>query len=563
MSDSSVISPRTRPAGGSSKTVTNKSSRHQGRDDPNVDSGSKTTETDDEDFQTPPSRVSAPSQRNRTSIDKVGRLVGDRSEARRPDGPLSMQHRGDKSMPRARVRERRLSKDSDDSDDSYNTASENRNTSHPHAYPPTQPAGRTTTHPALGAKQRSTSTQRTAAQRSLHQSQPGVSGAVWYFWAYVANAKWLSAFLVAQMAVTAAVSRQLAVLVMIAQPSGASGSAAAAGMAKRAVDDGSDLPPDLAATHGWLTQNLANTVSPDFAFLLLCTWLGLGTLLMGYICHLILSATDSPAPDDGKPKEASLYKMKRLGKAVWYGTKAALRGGAKVIAMDRHPSLRNLSTRWGRWTLIRIALFIVQLVVTAVIVRQTIAYVSLVAGAEPPTGFDLAFMESTREDAARGKTGDDIYLLVLVVLGSALASVTWSWYALLHPRQKDTRPGHQSILSRIVTGRIFSTMGPNTYRLVQGLIALGLILTFAACVGWYSIIMAYAADVGFVQDAGYTDSIGAITAFILFGLLVLPMGWVLIMVEDLLRWAWSSTKTGQGKKSTSRTSSRGRGGSRT
>ena len=249
-----------------------------------------------------------------------------------------------------------------------------------------------------------------------------------------------------------------------------------------------------------------------------------------------------------------MHKIKRLGIAAWRGTKRALYTGTKVITMDRHPSLRHLRERWGKWTCIRLSLFIAQLLVTVIVVRQTLAYASFVVGATTPSGFDVDFSTTTMQEAARGKTGDDIFLLVLVVLAAAVTSVTWSWYALLHPRKKDMRAGrdrHGSIIFRILTGKIFgqtfANMSDNTYRCVQVGIVLVLVIAFASCVGWFSTIMAYAADVGFVKDAQYTDRIGVITAFVLFGLFVLPLGWALITVEDLIRWAWSSRKSVKGK----------------
>jgi hypothetical protein len=48
-------------------------------------------------------------------------------------------------------------------------------------------------------------------------------------------------------------------------------------------------------------------------------------------------------------------------------------------------------------------------------------------------------------------------------------------------------------------------------------------------------IMNYVGEVGFVKETGYVDSVGLIGACLIFGIFALPLGWVALKVEDVVR----------------------------
>lgn len=358
---------------------------------------------------------------------------------------------------------------------------------------------------------------------------------------YLGNAKFLSAFFVLHMFATAAVSRQLSVLVMLSGSQG-DGAGSSTGIAKRAPGD---LPVDIKATQEWVVRTFGGVVNPDLAFVLLCSWLGLSILLLGYIYHCILASTENPPRAGEGEKENSWHKTKRLSGLAWKGLKRGCVGVARVIAMDRHPSLKNLRGRWGKWTVVRISVFLTQAILSTLVLRQTIALTSLVVGsANPiPSGPDITLFPKPLDNAASAMSDSPgtVFCFLLAILAGYIIILTWSWHSLLHPRKRDLRKkdpqqSRHSLL-RLLTCRAFGTgikLSSQQYKYVQLVIMAVLFIAFGSCLALISSIMNYASSVSWVKDAGKTNSAGVIVVFVLFGLFVLPMGWVLIKLDDFL-----------------------------
>jgi hypothetical protein len=88
-------------------------------------------------------------------------------------------------------------------------------------------------------------------------------------------------------------------------------------------------------------------------------------------------------------------------------------------------------------------------------------------------------------------------------------------------------------IGRIVTCRAFGKMSGGAYQIMIAVVAVVLVMTFAACVVYFAEIIAYTASNSYVKTAGFSDSIGLIGASLIFGLFALPLAWIYIQAERL------------------------------
>jgi hypothetical protein len=285
---------------------------------------------------------------------------------------------------------------------------------------------------------------------------------------------------------------------------------------------------------------LGGTVDPGMAMIFLFVWIGFGMLMFGVLYNAICEAVDRPHKESTEEeKEAEGQKWyrspKKAGRVIWRGFKSFLVGTAKVILLDRHPSIGRFWKRQGWWTALRITIFLAQLVLSVILVRQSIALASLVAGVSEPavSGFDIELSASFLKGTAPQMGIDGTMLLLLTLLGSIILVLAIGWYSLLHPRKKDENANAMRTIGRIVTCRAFGKMSGGAYQIMVAVVAIILVMTFAACVVCFAEIIAYTASNSYVKTAGFSDSIGLIGASLIFGLFALPLAWIYIQAERL------------------------------
>jgi hypothetical protein len=351
---------------------------------------------------------------------------------------------------------------------------------------------------------------------------------------YVMNAKILTLALIVQCAVSVLGARQISTLVTLPAGGDSTGS-----LAKRAPDD---LPIDIRYTQEWLVKMLGGTVDPTLAFILLMSWISLCILTSGIIYNFIIEKTDNPKTTSPEEKAGKWYRNKtRTCKKGYRWTKSCLVSAIRLLLMDRHPSIKTCWKKSGWWTLVRIGLFSVQLLTAVVVVRHVLAMASLVAGAETPSpsGFDISLTLSILKDALPTMSPGGTLFLVASVLTGVLVIVSIGWHSLLHPRPKNLGGNTASkTIFRILTCRAFGSgikLATWQYNVLVGFLAIILVSTFAACLVYFVEIMNYVGEVGFVKETGYVDSVGLIGACLIFGIFALPLGWVALKVEDVVR----------------------------
>jgi len=396
-------------------------------------------------------------------------------------------------------------------------------------------SGRLNTYPPDGQGNRTSSSTKANKQplSSLFDVRPMLSG----LWRYTRNAKLLSLILVVVCAFMIEGFRQITALAYLPTATGSDSSS----LTKRAPGD--ELPIDIRYTQKWLAKMFGGTPDPILILTLLFTWMSMCILMAAIIYNMIIERTENRMTSSDKNTKDKWYNNKRLAvKKVWRWTKTCFLAAIRVLLMDRHPSIKKFWSTVGLWTCLRIALFVIQLLVAILMVRQVLAMASLVAGAETPipSSLEIPYTLSALEDALpimRPYPGGTM-LLVVSVLTSVLIMLPAGWNSLLHPRKKNPNPSSRmQTLFRIITCQASgSGIGLGKYyAAVVGLLSLIVVVSFAACMVYFVEIMTFVGDAEFVKDTGYVDSIGLIGAFVIFGVFALPLGWIALKAEDTVR----------------------------
>ena len=425
-------------------------------------------------------------------------------------------------------------------------------------YPPAPRSAIKARNKAAPARTESRSRPTTSTTNPVGQSRSlshtsSTSGQLKNMFVYIRNAKFYSTLLVFQAVLTALVARQFSTVIISSAGVGgtSSSSTASTGLARRAPGD---LPADMEYTNKWIKSSFISQLDPSYAFLLLNIWIGFSVLLIGYLYNAIIDATENPRSEEEKKQRGSFaHRTKMACKGLWRAVKKFPVGFVRALALDRHPSFRHLRLRWGKWTILRIAIFIGHLTLSTVTLRATIALNSLVGGAAQPTpsGPDIQLLSTMIKDGAAGSTPGGAMLLLLFVMGAFVVTVTWAWHSLLYPRKVGPQKGlFMGILTlSAFSGRGGRQVGPKTYKAVVVVIMFIITAAFTLCIAWFERIMRFAAGTGFIND----DNLGLVLPLALFGLFIIPMAWVFIKLEDfILAPLWRSYRGRKEKKKVAR-----------
>jgi hypothetical protein len=356
-------------------------------------------------------------------------------------------------------------------------------------------------------------------------------------WRYTMNAKPLSLLLVFFCAFSVMGVRQITAIASLP----GNGPSDASSLAKRAAGDG--LPIDIRYTQKWLDKMFGGTPNPILILTLLFVWVSMSILMSGVIYNAIIEKTENVRITSDEEKKSKWYNNKRgTLRRLWEWIKSCSVAVLRLILMDQYPTVKTSWSKSGLWTLLRTSLFVVQLFVAIVMVRQVLAMASLVAGAEVPIPstleipYTLEILKKALPTMQHFPGGT--MLLVASVLTGVLIILPAGWNSLLHPRQKE--PGSASAkktIWRILTCRAFGKgikLG-KWYPVLVGVLGFVLVLSFGACLYYFIEIMAYIGEVGFVKDSGYMDSVGLIGALMIFGIFALPMAWIALKAEDAVK----------------------------
>jgi hypothetical protein len=347
---------------------------------------------------------------------------------------------------------------------------------------------------------------------------------------HIRTSKFLTLFLILYTVAFVMGARQITVLITLPPGSGSDPT-----NAKRGT---SNLPPDLALTQNWLISILGGTVNPGMAMVFLLIWIGLGIAMFGVLFNAICENVDRPPKVLTEEKEEARagkwYRggPKKMSIALWRGSRSLLVGTAKVILLDRDPSVGRLWRASGWWTLLRILIFFAQLSFAIILLRQSVALAALVAVPfSPPDGYDIEQTRSWLENTARTTSIEGAMLMVISVIGASILIIAVGWFSLLHPRQKNKNGGAKATM-----GRMFKfKLSRGAYRVLEVLVGIVLIMVFGFCVIYFAEIIAYTSSIDFVQQHNsIAKSIGLIGASLIFGLFALPLAWVYLKIEKLV-----------------------------
>jgi preprotein translocase subunit Sss1 len=349
------------------------------------------------------------------------------------------------------------------------------------------------------------------------------------------QAKFLCTIWIAQFALSIFGIRQLSALVTMPRSTDVNTNS----LEKRDTDD---VPVDIQFTQKWLSKILGDSNNPDFAFILLVVWISLCILTSGIIYNMIIEKVENPSTEEEKDGKWS-QAIKMYSIRVWKGIKSFLVASARVLLMDRHPSWSTFTAGFGWWTVLRIGISVVQLLVILSVTRHVIATASLIADPENPypSGLELKLTLPMIKDAmpTMSESPDMTMLLMVIVLSGIIIIGMTGWHALLHPRA--TAPQTSKMIGTMIHG------SGSGYQAMVAVIAIVLVLSFSACLVFFVQIMQSVTELDFIKNGGYGDNVGLVGGLLIFAIFVPPLAWVCMEVWDILctRFRRSGTPAAQ------------------
>lgn len=356
---------------------------------------------------------------------------------------------------------------------------------------------------------------------------------------YIKGAKWLSFFAMLSLAGYILISRQLFVIFTIG---GTAGTGAV--FNKRA-----DTPPDMQLTKTWLTGLLGGVVDANMAFILLNVWNAFCIPFMGMLLYLIVQSTDNPSLASTTTSDEPADKN-----GVWWHhpgqtclrlllfLKSSVTNWGAIVAMDS--KFQSIPIFWSKlnwFTVVRVILFLLQIIVGSAVLRLTSATMSIVAGSSTPvpSGPDIAIILPYITESAKTITPNAAFLLLVAVIAMLVPGFTVSWHALLNPRKRIAPDPDTTRWQRIKNTfniKAFNIFGDKTPPwLFEAFLIVLVLASFATGVVYFSQIVQYAATSSVVTSEGLTDYSGIMGANLIFGLFTLPVGWVLRKIWDAVK----------------------------
>ncbi|ORY25067.1 hypothetical protein BCR39DRAFT_545213 [Naematelia encephala] len=180
--------------------------------------------------------------------------------------------------------------------------------------------------------------------------------------------------------------------------------------------------------------------------------------------------------------------------------------------------------RAGWWSLLRCLIFVTQILVIALLLRQllSLAFLSGTGSDSAYTsGLDVQTTLPTLSAAAKTLSPNAVFFMVNYVIGSVILLLAWTWVSLLRPAANASLPLFHS---QGGTGQ----KGSSRWRQVGVLARLGwlprilVLATFTGFVIFFNRISASA------MEKGVSQSVIFIAANVVFILLLPPVGWALL-----------------------------------
>jgi hypothetical protein len=293
---------------------------------------------------------------------------------------------------------------------------------------------------------------------------------------------------------------------------------------------------------------LGGVVDPSMAFMLLNVWNAAYIPFIGYLLYLIIESTEDPNverehPDAIKDKEGPWWRNPgRTCLRLFSFIKSSIAEWVLIITMDS--KFHDISTFWSksnRWTVVRIFIFTVQLVVAIVVIRFASATMSVVAGNTTPfpAGPDIDIVLPYITESAKTIAPWAAFLLLFAGIGMLIPAMTISWYSLLNPKPRvrpDPNTTRWKRIRNTFTLKAFKIFGDKTPPwLFEAFLIVLILASFSTCLVYFSEIVTYAASSTVVSQSALADYSGIMGANLIFGLFTLPMGWVCWTLWDAAR----------------------------
>ncbi|WVW78416.1 hypothetical protein I302_100370 [Kwoniella bestiolae CBS 10118] len=263
-------------------------------------------------------------------------------------------------------------------------------------------------------------------------------------WNILKNAPFWSSFSAIEFILYVEITRQLFSMLSISSGSLSAASSTPSSRLSKRANSPDELGFDLQLTQTWFFNMFqSNGVESTSFFVFISLWNIICIPLLGCLIYATLEKASNP-----HEKESSRsWLLRKL--------RSAVEVSERVILMDRKfHGFRSFIKRFSLWTIVRLSVFICQVIGTALVFRQTmsLAYLSAAGSSSTTSTFsdaaDVSATIKSLSEFAGGLTNAQVFGITNFVFLVLLLNLAISWYSLLHSK-KTAAKGARSILKWI------------------------------------------------------------------------------------------------------------------
>ncbi|WWC86876.1 uncharacterized protein L201_001755 [Kwoniella dendrophila CBS 6074] len=265
-------------------------------------------------------------------------------------------------------------------------------------------------------------------------------------WSIVKNAPIRSFFSTIGFVLYVEITRQIFSLLSISSGSFST----AVNLGKRALDT-NELGFDIGITSNWFMNIFkSNQIESTSLFVMISLWNILCIPILGYLIYSILE-NQSNLQKRESTKSWILRKISGIGKS-----------SIQIIFHDQNiNSPKQMMKKFGLYTFSRLTIFVIQLIGTILIFRQTInlQYLASSAGSESfysSNSIDLKITSTILKEFSENLSINQIFGITNFIFIILLLNLSISWYVFLHPKEI-SKNRSRSILKWLSISTIITT----------------------------------------------------------------------------------------------------------
>jgi hypothetical protein len=319
---------------------------------------------------------------------------------------------------------------------------------------------------------------------------------------------WLSTYIL--------VTRQLSQVISMVSP--------AASLTKR-------LAPDLEATQSALSSILTNdgSISAGAVFFLINLWHAGAIIVLVVLINLVISRAENPSG----PSDWWRHPGKSLA-SISGGLTTGLGSVLRTLAMDAQiHGVRTLMRKASWRTLVRLTLFLANVTMSVILLRQAMSLAYLAANPSSNTTFstalDLASTQTALIVTAKSLSPTLAFLILNGILVLFILNLALAYNSLLHPKGRTSSSAISLASFKSISNQLQGS--PRILNALKAIALIAVVMGFAMGIIFAQEIIKYV-NTSYGNDTG-TTALAYVNVLMLFG--VPAMLYVAIQVEDVVK----------------------------